>query len=75
MQRIRCQLIQLLAQGAGAFTGMVAGQMLDLYAERETPVDDCYDLIKNIEAMKTGRLFSFACEAGFGFGRGVNRRT
>ena len=62
--RTRCQLIQLLAQGAGAFTGMVAGQMLDLYAERETPVNDQYDLIKNIEAMKTGRLLRFACEAG-----------
>ncbi len=62
--RIRCQLIQLLAQAAGAFNGMVAGQMLDLYAEREKPQNDQYDLIKNIEAMKTGRLLRFACEAG-----------
>ena len=30
----RCELISLLANGAGAFDGMIAGQMLDLYAEK-----------------------------------------
>lgn len=62
--RLRCQLIQLLAQAAGAFNGMVAGQMLDLYAENKHDDSNPAELIKNIESMKTGRLLRFACEAG-----------
>ena len=62
--RIRCQLIHLLAQSAGAFNGMVAGQMLDIYAETQHQCDDPVALIKNIENMKTGKLLKFAVEAG-----------
>ena len=29
---IRCRLVSMLAKAAGAFDGMVAGQMLDLYS-------------------------------------------
>lgn len=60
---IRCQLINLLANAAGAFNGMVAGQMLDLYAENNI-TDNSEKLIKNIEEMKTGRLIRYACESG-----------
>ncbi len=61
---IRCRLCNLLASGAGAFDGMVAGQMLDLDTERSQNVDDAEATIKHIEEMKTGRLLRFACEAG-----------
>lgn len=60
----RCELITLLAKGAGAFDGMIAGQMLDLYAEKISRPDDPEALIKHIEEMKTGRLIRYACEAG-----------
>ena len=59
---VRCELVSSLANAAGAFTGMVAGQMLDLYAEEIAHKDE--NLIKNIQRMKTGRLIKFACEAG-----------
>ena len=53
----------MLANAAGAFNGMVAGQMLDLYAER-SPELNTETMIKHIEEMKTGRLIRYACEAG-----------
>lgn len=60
---IRIELISQLSNAAGAFNGMVSGQMLDLYAERPTEqISD--NLIKHIEEMKTGRLIKYACEAG-----------
>ena len=60
---IRCELISKLSSGAGALGGMVAGQMLDIYAE-DNPKQTSETIIKRIEEMKTGRLISFACEAG-----------
>lgn len=60
----RCELISLLASGAGAFDGMVAGQMLDLIAEDLPQNENSEQLIKRIEEMKTGRLIRYACEAG-----------
>lgn len=62
--RIRCQLIQLLAKNAGAFTGMIAGQILDLSAEKFDLNLSPDILINKIEEMKTGRLIRFAVEAG-----------
>lgn len=62
--RIRCQLINLLARAAGAFNGMVAGQMLDIYAETAPQSEQTDQLINNIEKMKTGMLLRYACEAG-----------
>ena len=62
--KIRCQLVQLLAQAAGGFRGMVAGQMLDLLAENMAATQNSEDLIYSIEEMKTGRLLRFAIEAG-----------
>lgn len=62
----RCELVLLLSQAAGAFNGMVAGQMLDLYAEGLTSgqTEEQETLVNNIEAMKTGCLIRYACEAG-----------
>lgn len=60
---IRAQLINMLASAAGAFGGMVAGQTLDLYAEKNAGTGS-ETLIRHIEEMKTGRLIRFACEAG-----------
>ena len=65
----RCELISLLANGAGAFDGMIAGQMLDLYAEKLPASTDAEALIKHIEEMKTGRLIRYACEAGAVLGK------
>ena len=62
--KIRCQLVQLLAQAADGFRGMVAGQMLDLLAENMSAPQNSEDLIYSIEEMKTGRLLRFAIEAG-----------
>lgn len=61
---MKIKLIQLLSKGAGAKNGMVAGQMLDLYAENVDNIDDPKQLISRIEAMKTGCLLRYACEAG-----------
>ncbi len=58
--RVRCELVNKLAIAAGPH-GMVGGQMLDLIGEKEE-----FDLgtITRMQRMKTGRLISFACEAG-----------
>ena len=53
-------LVLALARAAGA-GGMVGGQMLDLEAERRQP--DEAGIIR-LQAMKTGALIRFACEAG-----------
>lgn len=59
------ELICLLANAAGAFNGMVAGQMLDLYREGNSiATAQKENLVKQIEEMKTGRLLRYACEAG-----------
>ena len=63
--KIRCYLIEMLANAAGAFTGMVSGQMLDLSASAYScENEDKEDIIKHIEEMKTGRLLRYAVEAG-----------
>ena len=62
---VRVELIGLLAVAAGV-QGMAGGQALDLAAEGETlgPME-----VARMQAMKTGALFSFACEAGAVLGR------
>jgi farnesyl diphosphate synthase len=57
---VRCALIAGLAAGAGA-AGMVGGQMIDLSPERNG-----LDLagITELQALKTGALIVYACEAG-----------
>ena len=61
---VKLKLIKLLSVGAGAFCGMIAGQMLDLYAENAPKEENPLQLIENIERMKTGCLLQYACEAG-----------
>ncbi len=62
---VRCYLIEMLANAAGAFNGMVAGQMLDLIGAAYTmDRDDKEEIIRHIEEMKTGRLLRYAVEAG-----------
>ncbi|MGX9573099.1 polyprenyl synthetase family protein [Mesorhizobium sp. f-mel] len=56
----RAALVLALARAAGA-GGMVGGQMLDLEAERIRPGEAG---IIRLQAMKTGALIRFACEAG-----------
>ncbi|MER9400356.1 polyprenyl synthetase family protein [Mesorhizobium sp. M0615] len=56
----RAALVLALARAAGT-GGMVGGQTLDLEAERSRP--DEAGIIR-LQAMKTGALIRFACEAG-----------
>lgn len=70
----RCELIRYLANAAGAFTGMIAGQMVDLYAEKISPKLQNETLIKHIEEMKTGRLIRYACEAGAILGKATQKQ-
>jgi farnesyl diphosphate synthase len=62
---VRTSLIARLAAAAGA-AGMVGGQTLDLAAENQKLGAD---EIRRMQAMKTGALFRFACEAGAILGR------
>lgn len=61
---IKNKLCSLLANAAGAFNGMVAGQMLDILTEHNTDTKQPQKTINRIEEMKTGRLLRYACEAG-----------
>ena len=58
--RARAELVLALARAAG-IGGMAGGQALDLAAEI-TPPDEAG--IVTLQAMKTGALLRFACEAG-----------
>ncbi len=57
---VRTSLIRTLARAAGAH-GMVGGQMIDLLAD---PDDTSMVQVTRLQQMKTGALFTFACEAG-----------
>jgi len=61
---VRCELVSLLAGAAGGFSGMVAGQMLDLSSLSDLSPSEQETQINRIEEMKTGRLLRYACEAG-----------
>lgn len=56
----KVQLVAALARASG-LGGMAGGQALDLMAETEQPDEDG---IVRLQAMKTGALIRFACEAG-----------
>ncbi len=58
--QVRVDLVRLLAQAAG-LGGMIGGQMLDIEAEARAPDADG---IRRLQAMKTGALIRYACEAG-----------
>lgn len=63
--KVRIELVAALAEGSGA-AGMVGGQMIDLSPER-----DRLDLagITELQALKTGALIAFGCQAGAILGR------
>ncbi|MGE3646121.1 MAG: polyprenyl synthetase family protein [Beijerinckiaceae bacterium] len=59
---VRAELVLALAAAAGP-GGMAGGQMLDLEAEKaDAPLGEA--AIRQLQAMKTGALIRFACEAG-----------
>ncbi|MCC2096537.1 MAG: polyprenyl synthetase family protein, partial [Hyphomicrobiales bacterium] len=59
---VRAGLVAAFAAAAGP-GGMAGGQMLDLVAEAaDVPLDQ--NAIRTLQAMKTGALIRFACEAG-----------
>jgi farnesyl diphosphate synthase len=64
---VRIELVMALARAAG-LGGMVGGQMLDLAAEGRFTGDGPQRLnereVLTLQAMKTGALLRFACEAG-----------
>jgi len=64
---IRIALVQALARAAG-LGGMAGGQMLDLAAEGRfsggSPQQLGEDGVRMLQAMKTGALLRFGCEAG-----------
>ena len=66
---IRAELLYLLAKASG-WRGMALGQALDLSAERRpfSPEETAA-----MQALKTGALFRFACEAGAVLGRADQR--
>jgi farnesyl diphosphate synthase len=61
---VRIALVNALARAAG-LGGMAGGQMLDLAAEgRFGPLKHGENDVRMLQAMKTGALLRFACEAG-----------
>jgi farnesyl diphosphate synthase len=69
---VRAELVVMLARAAGV-GGMAGGQVLDLAAEGRfgdgRPVSLAEPDIRRLQAMKTGALIRFACEAGAVLGR------
>jgi farnesyl diphosphate synthase len=65
---VKVELMRLLARASG-IGGMAGGQSLDLEAEK-TNVSEA-DIIR-LQAMKTGALIRFACEAGALIGNAPN---
>lgn len=66
---VRIELVSALARASGT-AGMVGGQALDLMADKlGDPASPAIDHIRRLQAMKTGALLVFACEAGAILGR------
>jgi farnesyl diphosphate synthase len=66
---VRIALVNALSRAAG-LGGMAGGQMLDLAAEgRFGPLKHGENDVRLLQAMKTGALLRFACEAGGILGR------
>lgn len=60
----KVELTILLAHAAGAFEGMIAGQVLDLYTDSHQNFPNPEEIIKHTEELKTGCLLRYPCEAG-----------
>ncbi len=66
---VRADLVIAMARAAGV-AGMVGGQCLDLEADKlGVPAAPSLPHIERLQAMKTGALIRFACEAGAILGR------
>jgi farnesyl diphosphate synthase len=66
---VRVALVSALARSSGV-AGMVGGQALDLMADKlGDPSAPTVEHIRRLQAMKTGALLVFACEAGAILGR------
>lgn len=61
----RCELVAALGAAAGA-RGMAGGQMIDMVTEGQA-LDG--PAVTRLQALKTGRLIQFSCEAGAILGR------
>ncbi len=57
---VRCELIQAVSKAIG-FRGMVGGQMMDILSETSKLT---IDEVAHMQRMKTGALFTVACEIG-----------
>ncbi len=68
---IRIALVSKLANAAGA-QGMVGGQIIDMMAQN---LGDDIAQVTRMQRLKTGRLFSFAVEAGAIIGRAGHDAT
>lgn len=60
----KVELTLLLARSAGAFNGMITGQVLDIYTDSHQDISDPEEIIKQTEELKTGCLLRYPCEAG-----------
>ena len=58
--QVRLKLVAALSRAAGPY-GMVGGQMMDLAAQNQKLSEE---EVTRLHIMKTGRIFSFCCEAG-----------
>ncbi len=68
----RGELVGALAKAAGR-AGMVGGQALDLAADKlNLPALPTLDHVRRLQAMKTGALIRFGCEAGAILGRAAD---
>ena len=71
----KCKLTQLLAENAGAFKGMIAGQVLDLYTDTHQNFAEPEAVIKHTEELKTGCLLKYPCVAGAVLGSATKDET
>lgn len=69
----KVELTLLLARNAGAFNGMIAGQVLDLYTDSHQDFADPEAVIKHTEELKTGCLLRYPCEAGAILGQATTK--
>jgi farnesyl diphosphate synthase len=69
---MKVELTLLLARAAGALEGMVAGQVLDLYTDSHQSFADPELIISHTEALKTGCLLRYPCEAGAVLGKATS---
>jgi farnesyl diphosphate synthase len=71
---VRAELVAGLARASGG-AGMAGGQCLDLEAEKlRFPAQPSASHVQRLQAMKTGALLRFSCEAGAILGRAATEQ-